>query len=121
MNLNGYVIKKTVYLTVANGMNSAENLKVSANIVAKDTGKAITGVKILVATDDGGFGILSTANSTNVDIKGNNTAISGTTVRIVDIYIYYDGNDTSVYTNGAANLSGATIELTFDVTEKAAA
>ena len=38
------------------------------------------------------------------------------TVLTVKIYIYYDGNNTNVFTNNAANLTGATIDLAFDVT-----
>ena len=30
--------------------------------------------------------------------------------------MYYNGNDAAVYTNNVANLAGASINLTFDVT-----
>ena len=110
----GYVITKTVYLTVDTGANNANNLSVTATITQKTGGTDISAVKILVTTDDGGFATLTSASNT-ADIKGTNTAITSSTVRTVNIYIYYDGDETPVYTNNAANLTGADITLTFNV------
>lgn len=112
---SGYVIEKTVYLTVAAGANAANNLKVSATITKKASGTTMTAVKVLVTTDDGGFATLTTTNNSNIDIKGTNTNLTDNTVRTVKIYIYYDGSDNSVYTNNVVNLSGATITLSFTV------
>ena len=79
--------------------------------------KDITAVKVLVATDDGGFTVLDyTNNGTPVDISGSNTAITSTSVRRVDLYIYYDGTEDAVYTNNKANLGNATIDIEFGVT-----
>ena len=76
----------------------------------------ISAVKVLVATSDGGFTILSDANNdTPVDIKGSNTALTDSTVLTVDIYIYYDGEASNVYTNNIANLAAAQVELAFTV------
>ncbi|MGN1052618.1 MAG: hypothetical protein ACI4SH_04420, partial [Candidatus Scatosoma sp.] len=110
----GYVIEKTVYLTVAKGANPANNLKVTATFEQKSGGNDISAARVLVATDDGGFAILS-STTTTADIKGSNTSLTDSTVRTVKIYIYYDGNDSKVYTNNAANLAGANISLAFDV------
>lgn len=115
-SFTGYVIEKTVYLTVADGANNATNLTVTPTFAQKASGTDITAAKVVVTTSDGGFAVLSSANnSTKVDIKGGNTALTDSTVLTVKIYIYYDGNDTNVYTNNAANLAGATIDLAFDV------
>ena len=79
-------------------------------------GTAITAVKVLITTSNGGSAILSSANNgTPVDIKGSNTPLTDSTVLTVNIYIYYDGSDSSVYTNNIANLGAATIDLAFDV------
>ncbi|MGI6378211.1 MAG: hypothetical protein ACOX0I_04050 [Bacilli bacterium] len=111
----GYVITKTVYLTVAEGANDVNNLKVTPTITAKDS-KTIDAAKILVITSDGGFATLtSTMSGTSIDIKGVNTNLSDETVLTVNIYIYYDGSDASVNTNNVANLDGATIDLAFNV------
>lgn len=112
-SFDDYVIVKTLYLTVADGSNNANNLSVTATITAQSTGN-VDAVRVMVVTDDGGFAILKTGNLT-ADIKGTNTAISDTTVRTVTVYIYVDGEDGTVYTNNKANLDAATIGLTFDV------
>lgn len=116
-NFNGYVILKTVYLTVAAGANPANNLKVTPTFAQKGSGSDISAAKVIVTTSDGGFAVLSNSNNGRaVDIFGSNTNLTSSTVLTVKIYIYYDGNNENVYTNNAANLTGATINLAFDVT-----
>lgn len=110
----GYVIRRTVYLTVAVGANKANNLTVTPNI--SGTGEDLTAAHVIVATSDGGFANLtSTNNDTKVEIKGNNTALTASTVLTVEIYIYIDGNNTNIFTNNIVDLTGVTIELAFDV------
>ena len=76
----------------------------------------LTAVKVLIATDDGALETLSILdNDTPVDISGSNTALTSSTVRVVDIYIYINGDATPVYTNNIPNLKDATIELAFNV------
>ena len=115
--LDGYVIVKTVYLTVAKGANAANGLTVTPTFTQKDGGEDITAARALITTSDGGFAVLkNTNNATKVDIKGSNTALTDGTVLTVNIYIYYDGNDTTVFTNNKEKLKGADLELQFDVT-----
>lgn len=113
---DGYVIRETVYLTVASGANNADTLSVTPTFTQKTGGSDLTAAKVLICTDDGGFAVLTSADSGSaVDIKGNDTAITDSTVRTVYIYIYYDGDETPVYTNNMANLAGAEIALAFNV------
>lgn len=107
-----YVIKKTVYLTVAVGANPANNLNVKATITGKGTGTKFTAVKVLVATETG-IAILDSEHLTSAAIGSADAQITSNGVMEVDIYIYYDGEDTSVNTNGIGDLSGATISLDF--------
>ena len=113
---DGYVIKKTVYLTVAQGANQANQLKIKPTFTAQstDNGKVFDGVKVLVATSDDVLTTLTNAQSgTAVDIQGTSN-ITSSTVLTVDLYIYYDGKDSTVYSNNYANLTGA--DVTFDFT-----
>lgn len=112
-NFAQYVVHKTVYITVAKGSNPAKNLKVSAAITAKDS-KTITPVTVLVttATDNAMAELHSEALSSETVLADS---ISDTQVVAVDIFIYYNGEDSAVNTNNKANLDGATIELTFKV------
>lgn len=114
-----YVIVKTLYLTVAEGSNNANNLSVTATITAA-TSKNIDATRVMVVTSDGGFAIL-TPSSLTADIKGSNTALTDSTVITVTVYIYVDGEDASIYTNNKANLDTANIGLTFNVTPVPAA
>ena len=113
-SFNGYVIHKTCYLTVTTGSNPANNLSVTPSFTQKAGGSDLSAVKAIVCTDDGGFAVVN-STSGKTDIKGNNTNITSSVARQVDIYIYYDGDETPVYTNNMANLKGADITFTFDV------
>lgn len=118
----GYVIQRTAYLTVAAGANGANNLTVKPTITQKTGGSDVSAVHVLVTTSDGGFADLTNANNgTPVDIKGSNTTLTDSTVLTINIYIYYDGDNTNVYTNNKANLTGAEIGLAFDVSPVPAA
>lgn len=115
-NFNGYVIVKTVYLTVAAGANPANNLTVTPTFTKKGDGSDFSAAKVIVTTSDGGFAVLSSGNNGSpANIQGSKNLTSDS-VLTVKIYIYYDGNDTTVFTNNAENLAGATINLAFDVT-----
>ena len=120
INFDGYVITKTVYLTVAVGANPAINLTVTPTITAKDDGDDLGACKVIVTTSDGGFAELN-SGSGETDIKGSNTPLTSSATLTVNIYIYYDGSHESVYTNNVADLKGANISLAFDVDASPAA
>ncbi len=103
-----YVIKKTVYLTLAKD-STGTILKASATITKKgaDETDVISAVKVLVAGTKG-----VAEGSTVAEIAD----ITNTAAVEVDVYVYFDGTDSSVYTNNFANImEGATIVITFSV------
>lgn len=112
----GFVIQETVYLTVAKGANAANNLKVTPTIAKSgDSGTLVDAARVLITTSNGGFAILKNGDS-NVNIHGDTSKnITDASVFTVNIYIYIDGNDATVYTNNAVNLAMATISLLFSV------
>ena len=114
VSFTNYVIKRTAYLTVASGANSANNLTITPTFSQKKTGTDLAAVKMVVTTSDGGFAVVN-SSSKKTDIKGNNTALSDKDVLTVNMYLYYDGNESVVYTNNAANLTGAEITVSFGV------
>lgn len=115
-SFTNYVIVRTAYLTVSVGATKVNNLTVTPTITQKTSGADISAVKLLVVTDDGGFAAITSANNAQaIDIKGSNTDITDSTVRTVTIYMYYDGEESVVYTNNMANLKGCDISLQFDV------
>lgn len=116
-NFDEYVIKRTVYLTVAVGANQANSLTIKPTFTAQsaDQGKVFDGIKVLVATSDGVMTTLTnTQSGSAVSIQGTNN-ITSAGVLTVDLYIYYDGKDSTVYSNNYANLTGADVEFEFSV------
>lgn len=108
---------------VYTNLNLAENAEVpegsfeyaSASGPAKVDMRAI---KLMVATNDGAFDILDYAdNDVETDIKGSNNSITSSIVRIVDLYLYVDGENAAVYTNNALNLADADVSLSFSAVQ----
>lgn len=117
-DFSDYVIKKTVYLTVAVGSNQAKNLTITPSFAKTGTTSQTdySGVKVLVATSAGGFAILDKDTSSPVDISGGTTQyITDQACVAVDLYIYYDGKDSTVTSNNFAKLAGANVTFAFDV------
>lgn len=116
-NFANYVIHKVCYITVAIGSTPATNLVVSEVTITSDgtaTGANTTlaPIKIVVATSTAVAELDSEHTSSDVVLAAN---IDDTTLIAVDIYLYYDGNHESVYTNNMINLDGASIDIEFSV------
>lgn len=118
-NFSNYVIKKTVYVTLAVGSNAAANLKVSNFGLTQRTDEGLTGnalnssaVKVLIASPTAVVELDSTNTTSNTVLAAS---VTDQALIALDIYIYYDGNNANVYTNNIANLAGATIALSFSV------
>jgi len=112
-----YVIKRTVYLTLADGSNAAHLLTVTPSITDADTNDTpddISAVKVLVATGDN-YVILDSSMTTAQSLSTVDFTITDQTSIPVDIYLYYDGEEAAVYTNNIADLAKASVTLTFDV------
>lgn len=119
VTFSDYVIKRTVYLTLAAGSDNAHNLFVTPTIAKKVTDPAqtandISAVKVLVATGDNVVILSSASEKTSLHATSDFT-IDDASVVAVDIYIYYDGSVSTVKTNNVADLAAATISLAFDV------
>jgi len=117
-DFSNYVIHDTVYVTLAKGSQAAANLVVTNSTftaagTATGPSTTITPVKVVVASSSAVVELDSTNSSSNTVLA---TSVTDSGVVPIDIYLYYDGNDTSVYTNNIANLDGAGIDVTFGVT-----
>ena len=114
-NLDGYVIKRTCYITLAEGSTGAANLKVAANVVKKasETATKIDPVSVIVANGTTVLEFNKTNSWENTGVLAE--AVTAAGVITVDVYIYYDGNNSEVYTNNTADLAAAIIDLTFTV------
>ncbi len=116
---NQYVIHYQYHLTLAVGSEQASNLKVTAytptmtNVKAGDK-ETMQAVKVVVCGPDGYTELATTDTTGKADVLAN--TVSDSAVTTIDVYVYYDGNDPTVYTNNIANLEGADFTIEFGVT-----
>lgn len=111
-SLDGYVLKYTYKFTLAKGSNNAKDLKVTACTMTQTGDKTITAARALVVCGTNVEEFNSTKTTGTVTLA---TKLTDSTVVTVDVYLYIDGNDTSIFTNNVANLNAASIALTFGV------
>lgn len=116
-----YILHTTIYVTMSIGSNDASNLKVKA------ASFTMTSVKDGAQESMNPVRVLVTSATASVEFSARNpsaglpsdvvlaTTVTPAALVPIDIYVYYDGNDADVYTNNAANLEGATVDLTLDV------
>ncbi len=117
----GYVVSKTVYISMATGSNPTTDLIVKGVTITKDSGTAtnLAPVRVVIASAAGVVEYKYGASGATL-VSGTNTAlaaqVTATECIAVTIYVYYDGNDDSVYTNVSNNIAGASIAVDFSVT-----
>ena len=114
-----YVYSDTYYLAVADGSNPMENLRAKVSIKTGDaTGDEAIKVLIVTSTNKTALNTISTYAADGFDTVNLGTVPNNATVQ-VDVYIFYDGNHTSVNTNGIASITDSTIDISFtaDVTD----
>ena len=116
-NFANYVIKRTVYLTVAEGSiaTGAVGISLSLTELNPTNDSTYDPVSVVFACDDA----VVEFNKANNWVNATSIAaeVTETDVTTIDIYVYYNGNDAAVFTNNFANLSGATIGVTFTAAE----
>lgn len=111
--LANYVLINEFSITVAEGSNNVANLRVE-NVTITTDGDAA--VKVLVVGSDASeeFGVTSGSSGT---LPGSNplraTDLTKNDVAYVKVYIYWDGNDADVYTNGIEDLKNTSVVVTF--------
>ncbi len=113
-DMGKYVLINEFSITVAAGSNAVSGLKVKDCTITTDGDRA---VKVLVASSSAAeeFGIADAATSTTVagSTTLRSTNLTSSDVETIKIYIYWDGNDTDVYTNGIADLKNTSVTVTF--------
>lgn len=111
-----YVLVYNMYITLAEGSNPAQNLTVSATIASNETSEeeaaTFAAVRALVVTDSAAAELSPATASSSTVLAAS---VTDEALIPVTVYVYYDGNDSTVYTNNIANLDGATIDLEFRV------
>jgi hypothetical protein len=122
-NFSQHVLKFTYHLTLAEGSYDAKDLKVSKytpTIKDSTTGRVMTAVKTVVVCGNNyeEFGYTGTGSSKTLKDTGTtvlSNSVTANAITDVIVYVYYDGNEDTVYTNNRANLTGASIDIEFSV------
>ena len=108
---DNYVLVNTFSLTIADGGNEMDEILVACHIVP-GTGGA-EAVKVLVTTENAAVEFSGQGGSdTTTNLLGS-TPLSATTTLVVSVYIYWDGQDADVHTNGIPSLKNTTVDLVF--------
>lgn len=106
------VLKKTVYLTLADGSKTpAGALMVHLENFTDNVGGA---AKIVIATADKALYFTSANAATAQELVAAGT-MNDTTVIVVNIYMYFDGENENVYTDNISALTSATADIIFKI------
>lgn len=106
-NFANYVLVNEFNLTVAEGSNQMSDLKVGTCTITTEGDKA---VKVLVATATGFEEFSATGGTGSAVLQA---LLTDATVMQVKVYVYLDGEDADVFTNGIADLKNTSVEITF--------
>lgn len=112
-NFDDYVYASTFYLAVAEGSNPMEKLRAKVSIKNGDaTGDEAIRVLIVTQTATTTLQTTSIYGADGFDTVDLGTVPNNAAVQ-VDVYIFYDGNDESVFTNGISYITDSTISIFF--------
>ena len=123
--LADYVVKYTFYLTVVADAVPASDIVVKALTITGDEAVAVvvtTDSALVELQDSLASGTEDTTVLSNGLHKDDGDELKGKLtdedVLAVHVYVFIDGDDETVTTANAANLNGATIDITFGVKKK---
>ena len=104
-----YVLENVFNIIVASGGRTVENLKVDT-ITITTTGDSA--VKVLVTSDTAAqeFAATDTTNSDNTVLSATVTSAA---VVPIHVFIFWDGNNTNVFTSNVDNLLDTSVEIEF--------
>lgn len=106
----GFVIEKTVTLSLAKG--SVAKTDISAEVTLESAATdGIDAARVLITSSNKAVDF-KTETAKSVVYSGK---ITDTSVVVLHIYIYIDGNDTAVFTDNYAALNTANISIVFSV------
>lgn len=114
-NFGEYVVTYKFYVTIAQGSQDISALKITNFSLTGDDGKDLP-VKVVIASEAGSeeFDSKKTAGAGNL-LASNDTLTVGEVVSFY-VFVYYDGNDKSVFTNNLAKISQANISFSVQAT-----
>ncbi len=123
-NLKKYVVKYTYYVTLADGSPDANKLFISGNKITvgansdNTKGDVYNPVSVVVVCDDTKFvEFKHNAGSWEASDTTLATSVTSADVNVIDVYVYYNGEDTTVFNNNFDKLANASISFTLEVSD----
>jgi hypothetical protein len=125
-DLSGYVVKYTFYVTMAKGSTQASNLCLGSATFTASTDSAATGsdqtiapIRATVVCNNKMVQVTNTTTPEQLKTAANvfATTVTDESLLTFDVYIWYDGNNGSVYTNNVPNLEDVDFTFTLCVNE----
>lgn len=97
------------------------NFKVSdVELTDNNSASLAKAVRVLIVGESGGIELWSNTSGDMVQIDKSGDAIFGTvtdTAQSFKVYVFYDGEDPTAYTDNATNLSAVGVSITFTASE----
>ena len=116
-----YAVLNTFNIS-AKGANLSDLTVAGASIAAAGNTELDNALRVLVVTESGWVlcnksGIVKDSNGGTTGVLGDNITAGNDTE--VKLYVFYDGNETEIYTNNLANLKDASAKITVEFTATA--
>lgn len=109
-DVTDYLYKKTFYLAVAAGSNAMTDLKARVSIL-NDAASGDEAIRVVVASENA-YQVFNTTteNYVGATVLGD---IAADGVVQIDVYIFYDGTDETVFTNNITSIIDSQISVYF--------
>lgn len=115
-NIDDYVLKYRLYFTIAAGANAATDLVVDSAQLLNSSGTAAdASLRCLVVGQGASAPSALFTASTDTDSIVLVSNLNSSTVSYVDVFVWYDGNANTIYTENIGNIAQGVVSLTFKV------
>lgn len=112
-DMSDYVLVNDFTLTVAKGSTTLTSITCAAVITTSATNASTGAVKVLVVTSEGAVEFGGEGGSSNATLAA---VLSDADVMLVKVYVFWDGDNTAVFTNNIESLKETKVSVTFSGT-----
>ena len=116
-DFKGYVVRYKYYLTLSEGSNSISKLAITDFELSMKVGgeNKVLPVKVVIASDAGIEELKYGSTGTSQNFNLLSQTLVENEVACFYLFVYYDGNEDSVYTNNIDNIDSASISFKVSV------
>ncbi len=124
--LSGYINKYTYYVAMANGSKAGGALTLQGDIrITKQessAGSTLDPIRVIIVCGNKIIELSTKNKTSNETLLESVPALTDSNSKgtAINVYVYYDGNDTSVKTENIVNLANVTVSFTLQVADSVA-